>query len=59
MKGGLLRYLQTESEGVYLARDLIKLFAGWREGGERQPLVHLGLITETFRVENVLTAPSS
>ena len=34
MKGGLLRYLQTETEGVYLARDLIKLFAGWREGGK-------------------------
>ena len=32
-----------------------------RGGGRvgRQPLVHLGLITETFRVECVLTAPSS
>ena len=34
--------------------------AGWGgRGGGRQPLVHLGLLTETFRVECVLTAPSS
>lgn len=51
---------QIEAEGVYLVWDLTGLYAGWGgRGGGRQPLVYLGLLTETFRVECVLTAPSS
>lgn len=65
MKGGLFRYQRRDKlkpkESTWCGTWLEFLLGsrkGWGGVG-RQPLVHLGFITETFRVECVLTAPSS